>query len=75
MKSTQNGLDQLIKQRQIVQHYPPPSHPSHHYPTLYHHQSPYFYEDEVFQELEKTAIVEDYHPPLSITEENTLMDV
>ena len=43
MNSKQNNLNQLIRQRQVVQHYPTQSHPSHHYPSLYHHQHLHFY--------------------------------
>lgn len=56
-------LRNLLHQRQIVQHYPP-SDPEDLLPlpplALPHNR--HFYEDLIFEELERTAIVEDYHP-------------
>jgi hypothetical protein len=62
MKPKPPHLNNFIRPRQIVQHYTGQGHQPHRYPSLYHHPSPYFIEDEVFQELERTAIVEDYQP-------------
>ena len=64
-----------MQQRLVVQHYQPQTHPSHHYPSLYHNESPYFYEDEVFQELERTGIVENYDTGMQAIGEHDFMDV
>lgn len=56
-------LRTLLHQRQIVQHYPP-SDPEDLLPLPPLHCTPprHFYEDQIFDELERTAIVEDYLP-------------
>lgn len=61
-------LKNLLHQRQIVQHYPP-SDPEDLLPlplTLPHRR--HFFEELVFEELERTAIVEDYHPRLDYSQ-------
>jgi hypothetical protein len=56
-------LRNLLHQRQIVQHYPP-SDPEDLLPLPALACTPprHFYEDQIFDELERTAIVEDYLP-------------
>lgn len=56
-------LRTLLHQRQIVQHYPP-TDPEDLLPLPVLNYTPprHFYEDQIFDELERTAIVEDYLP-------------
>ena len=69
MQPQTTPLEHLIRRRKIVQEYPPALNN----PLPFHNtqlpQHPRFYEEEIFEELDRTAIVErflldaDYPPP------------
>ena len=61
--NSSSQLRNLLHQRQIVQHYPP-SDPEDllPLPSLAFTPQRHFFEEQMFEELEHTAIVEDYLP-------------